>query len=107
MKSRYQMFAGYNAWCNERLYAAAAKLSDSDYRADRGAFFKSMHGTLNHLLVGDRIWMRRFTGAGEVPASLGAILYDDFSELRAARRSQDLLITRYIDGLSDDDLNWP
>lgn len=105
MKSRYRMFAGYNAWCNERLYAAVAKLSDAEYRADHGAFFKSLHGTLNHLLVGDRIWMKRFTGAGEQPASLDAILYDDFEALRAARRSQDTLISRYIDGLSEDDLN--
>jgi len=74
MKSRYQMFAGYNAWCNERLYDAAAQVPDADYRADRGAFFKSLHGTLNHLLVGDRIWMRRFTGAGEQPPSLDTIL---------------------------------
>ncbi len=68
MKSRYHMFAGYNAWCNERLYDAAATVPDADYRANRGAFFKSLHGTLNHLLVGDRIWMKRFTGAGEAPA---------------------------------------
>jgi len=104
MKSRYQMFAGYNAWCNERLYAAAAKLSDPDYRADRGAFFKSMHGTLNHLLVGDRIWMRRFTGVGQQPPSLDAILYDNFAALQAARRSQDTLISRYIARLSEADL---
>jgi uncharacterized damage-inducible protein DinB len=104
MKSRYQMFAGYNAWCNERLYAAAATVSDADYRADRGAFFKSLHGTLNHLLVGDRIWMRRFTGAGEVPPSLDTILYDDFASLRAARRSEDTLIGRYIARLRDSDL---
>jgi uncharacterized damage-inducible protein DinB len=104
MKSRYQMFAAYNSWCNERLYDAVATLSDTDYRADRGAFFKSVHGTLNHLLVGDRIWMRRFTGAGEMPPSLDAILYDDFASLRAARRVQDTLITRYINGLSEADL---
>jgi uncharacterized damage-inducible protein DinB len=104
MKSRYQMFTGYNAWCNERLYAAAATVSDADYRADRGAFFKSLHGTLNHLLVGDRIWMRRFTGAGEVPPSLDAILYDDFEALRAARRKEDTLISRYIARLNDGDL---
>ena len=107
MKSRYQMFAGYNAWCNERLYDAAADLRDADYRADRGAFFKSLHGTLNHLLVGDRIWMRRFTGEGEVPTSLDAILYDDFAALRAARRSEDALISRYVDGLSDADFWRP
>jgi uncharacterized damage-inducible protein DinB len=104
MQSGYQMFAAYIAWCNERLYEAAASLPDADYRADRGAFFKSVHGTLNHLLVGDRIWMRRFTGVGEMPPSLDAILYDDFASLRAARRVQDTLISRYIDGLSGDAL---
>jgi uncharacterized damage-inducible protein DinB len=75
-----------------------------DYRADRGAFFKSLHGTLNHLLVADRIWMRRFTGVGALPPSLDAILYDDLNSLRTARRTQDTLIRRYIDGLSEADL---
>lgn len=101
MHSRYRMFAAYNAWCNERLYDAVALVSDADYRADRGAYFKSLHGTLNHLLVGDWIWMKRFTGVGEQPPSLDAILYDDFAALRTARRSQDVLISRYIDGLDD------
>ena len=104
MKSRYRMFAGYNAWCNARLYAAAATVPDAEYRRDRGAFFKSLHGTLNHLLVGDRIWMRRFTGVGAKPPSLDAILYDDFEALREARRKEDTLISRYIDRLSDEDL---
>ena len=104
MKSRYQMFAGYNRWCNERLYDAAAKVPDAEYRKERGAFFKSLHGTLNHLLVGDRIWMRRFTGAGEMPPSLDAILYDDFESLRAARQSEDVKIVRYVDALTEADL---
>ncbi|HVV61232.1 MAG TPA: DinB family protein [Pseudolabrys sp.] len=104
MKSRYTMFAAYNAWCNERLYDAAATLSDADYRGDRGAFFKSVHGTLNHLLLGDRIWMRRFTGTGDHPANLDAILYEEFAALRAARRSEDHRIGAYIDQLSDADL---
>ena len=104
MISRYRMFAGYNAWCNERLYAAAATLSEADYHADRGAFFKSVHGTLNHLLVGDRIWMRRFTGKGELPKSLDAILHNDFASLRAARRNEDAAISRYVEALGDDDL---
>ena len=104
MTSRVIMFAGYNAWANERLYGAAAKLDDADYRADRGAFFKSVHGTLNHLLVADRIWMRRFTGDGEVAKSLDAILHEDFSELRAARRAEDERIIRYANSLTDADL---
>jgi uncharacterized damage-inducible protein DinB len=104
MTSRYRMFAGYNAWCNERLYDAASRVGEADYRADCGAFFKSLHGTLNHLLVGDRIWMQRFTGEGDVPKSLDEILYEDFVELRAARRAEDARIGRYIAGLSEADL---
>jgi uncharacterized damage-inducible protein DinB len=104
MHARYSMFAGYNAWCNARLYAAVATVSDADYRADRGAFFRSLHGTLNHLLVGDRIWMHRFTGEGEPPRRLDAILYDRFAELRAAREAEDARISRYIDGLAENDL---
>ncbi len=100
MTARYRMFAGYNAWCNERLYDAASKVGDAEYRADRGAFFKSLHGTLNHLLVGDRIWMARFTGEGAVPSSLDEILYDDFAALRVARRAEDARIGRYIESLS-------
>jgi uncharacterized damage-inducible protein DinB len=104
MLDTFRMFAGYNAWANERLYDAAAQLSDADYRADRGAFFKSMHGTLNHLLVGDRVWMHRFTGEGPSPTALDAILEDDFEGLRAARRAEDRRIMSYVAGLTDEDL---
>jgi uncharacterized damage-inducible protein DinB len=104
MLSRYRMFAGYNTWCNARLYEAAATVAEADYRADRGAFFKSLHGILNHLLVGDRIWMTRFTGTGEVPKSLDAILCDDFAALREARQAEDERISRYVAGLSEADL---
>src|SRR5581483_5372563 len=104
MMAHYRMFAGYNAWCNARLYDAAARVGEAEYRRDRGAFFKSLHGTLNHLLVGDRIWMARFTGEGELPPSLDAILYDDFAAQRAARVAEDARITHYIEGLSDSDL---
>jgi uncharacterized damage-inducible protein DinB len=102
--SRYAMFAGYNGWCNARLYEAVAQLSDAEYRADRGAFFRSLHGTLNHLLVGDRIWMHRFTGEGELPKSLDAILHDDFADLRAARAAEDARISRYVADLTETDL---
>ena len=97
LNSPFPMLAAYNAWANRRLYDAAAALPDADYRADRGAFFKSVHGTLNHLLVADRIWMRRFTGAGEHPNRLDAILFEDLSELRAAREAEDGRIAAYIE----------
>ncbi len=101
---RYTLFAGYNVWANERLYNAAEKLSDEEYRADRGAFFKSMHGTLNHLLVADRIWMKRFTGQGEAPNTLDAILFEDVASLRAARDREDARISAFVSGLTEKEL---
>jgi uncharacterized damage-inducible protein DinB len=104
MLAHVRMLAGYNAWANRRLYEAASRLSDAQYRADRGAFFKSVHGTLNHLLVTDRIWMRRFTGEGEVAGSLDAILFERFDDLRRAREAEDRRIEDYAAGLSEADL---
>ena len=102
--ARYKMFAGYNSWCNERIYNAAEKLSVDQYRADRGAFFKSVHGTLNHLLVADRIWMKRFTGQGEAPNQLDAILHEEFAPLRAARDREDARIEAYVGQLTEAEL---
>src|SRR5437764_10037010 len=101
MKDHYARFAGYNAWANRRLYDAAAELSDAEYRADKGAFFKSMRGTLNHLLATDRIWMKRFTGEGEAPDRLDAILHERLADLRAAREAEDRRIVRWIGGLDE------
>jgi uncharacterized damage-inducible protein DinB len=99
MKSHWQMFAHYNAWANERLFEAASQLSDADYRADKGAFFKSVHGTLNHLLVADLVWMQRFTGTGVAPAKLDAILHEPLQALRDARQKEDARIIAFINSL--------
>lgn len=101
MKKHYHTFAGYNAWANRRLYEAAATLSDAEYRSDRGAFFKSMHGTLNHLLATDRIWMKRFTGTGDAPERLDAVVQEQFTALRAAREAEDRRIVAWIEGLDE------
>jgi uncharacterized damage-inducible protein DinB len=101
MKTRYAMFAGYNAWANRHLYDAAAQLSDADYRADRGAFFKSMHGTLNHLLTADWVWMRRFTGEGPSPTRLDGINHESVADLRVAREAEDRRIAAYIESLDE------
>lgn len=102
--SRYRMFAEYNRWANRRLYDAVARLPDADYRADRGAFFRSIHGTLNHLVVADSVWWKRFTGEGDAPDRLDAIVCDTLPELDDARRALDERIIRYCEGLSDADL---
>lgn len=101
MIAHFRMFARYNQWANNRLYDAAARLADADYRADRGAFFGSLHGTLNHLLATDRIWMLRFTGEGSAPARLDAILFDTLPELTAARADEDRRIIAWVDSLDD------
>jgi uncharacterized damage-inducible protein DinB len=98
------MLARYNAWANRRIYDAAARLADADYRGDRGAFFGSVHGTLNHLLATDRIWMRRFTGEGEAPDRLDAILFEELAPLRAARETEDARIAGWVDGLTPERL---
>ncbi len=104
MKARYTMFAGYNAWANRRLYDAAAQLGDADYRADRGVFFKSMHGTLNHLLTADWVWMHRFTGQGPSPERLDVIQHEHLPDLRAAREAEDRRIAAYVESLDDSKL---
>jgi len=57
----YVALARYNTWMNEKLFAGAATLSDEERKRDLGAFFRSLHGTLNHLLLADRAWLGRFT----------------------------------------------
>ena len=99
MSDRLPVLARYNAWANHRLYDAVERLPDAQYRADRGAFFKSLHGTLNHLLVTDRIWMARFAGTAPATHRLDAILHDDLDALRAARGEEDTRIITYVDGL--------
>lgn len=101
MLQHWVMLGRYNAWANCRIYDAAGSLSDSDYRADRGAFFRSLHGTLNHLLVTDYVWMSRFTGEGDAPTRLDAILHETLSALRAAREAEDRRIVAYVEGLDD------
>jgi len=89
-----RLMAEYNAWQNRSLYDAAATLSDEARKRDRGAFFRSIHGTLNHLLWGDRIWMSRFDG-WEKPAfaiSDSARMIAPFAALHAARIEADARI---------------
>jgi uncharacterized damage-inducible protein DinB len=101
MKSLFEMLAAYNAWANRRLYVAVSGIPDADYRADRGAFFGSLHGTLNHLLLGDRIWMHRFTGEGEEPAQLDEIPLEDFAALRREREFEDTRIVAHVGSLDE------
>jgi uncharacterized damage-inducible protein DinB len=97
----FRMLARYNALANERLYGACARLSDEERRRQRPAFFKSIHGTLNHILLGDRIWLDRFAGRQVPSTGLDRILYQDFDALGAARRAEDARIEAFAGGLDE------
>jgi uncharacterized damage-inducible protein DinB len=99
--------AEYNRWANARLYRMAIQLPDEKYRRDVGTYFKSLHGTLNHILVADRIWMHRLTGVGDHPNKLSAILFDDLPSLSVAREQEDQRIIRFVEGLADAQLEEP
>jgi uncharacterized damage-inducible protein DinB len=114
----YAVMARYNAWMNRKLYDAAAALTEADRRRDVGAFFGSLHGTLNHLVLTDRAWLVRFTNDpslfqsldGTTPAFTGKLdqqLYDDFATLRREREKTDADILRWTSTLTDAALAAP
>jgi uncharacterized damage-inducible protein DinB len=102
--SHFRMLGRYNRLANARLYGACSEIDDEDRKRDRGAFFGSIHGTLNHILVGDRIWMARFEGGEATSTNLDAILYDDFDALREARTVEDGRIEAYTGRLTEKSL---
>jgi uncharacterized damage-inducible protein DinB len=102
----FRTFGRYNRWANQRLYAACAQLPEAEYLKKRPAFFGSIHATLNHILVGDRLWLGRLTGhpATHIKA-LDQILYPEFAGLRVAREAEDAAIINYVDSLDEPTLN--
>ncbi|HKI98676.1 MAG TPA: DinB family protein [bacterium] len=94
-----RLMAHFNAWANARLYGAVAGLSDADYRRERGLFFGSIHGTLNHLLVVDRLWCGRLEGQDHGDLTLDCVLHDNLAALRAAREAEDARLIRIVEGL--------
>ncbi|HEY9644448.1 MAG TPA: DinB family protein [Coleofasciculaceae cyanobacterium] len=102
----YKMMAEYSHWMNQKLYLICAEIPDEKRREDLGAFFRSIHGTLNHLLFGDRAWLGRFTGQ-PLSIKIGETLYSDFEELRQQQEMTDQQIIAWTAQLSDEWLNHP
>ena len=104
--------AEYNAEMNRRLYGAAARLSDAERLLPRGAFWSSIHGTLTHILWGERQWMSRFDGwpRPTTPIKESAQMIEDFAELGAEREKADADISRWANKVDDawlaEDLTW-
>jgi uncharacterized damage-inducible protein DinB len=87
--SYYQLMAEYNCWMNQNLYSVCSVIPDEKRKQNLGAFFKSIHGTLNHLLYGDKAWMGRFTNNPFSVTVIGQELYSDFDDLKAERNKID------------------
>ena len=115
---QFSLFARYNRLMNQRIVNAARQLDASELKADRGAFFRSVLGTLNHVLVGDIIWLKRFsehppsraalnrvTSLAQ-PASLDSLLFDDVDDLAREREQIDQVIIDWITGLEPRDLEY-
>jgi uncharacterized damage-inducible protein DinB len=96
--------AGYNAEMNRRVYQAAGRLDEADRRAERGAFFGSIDGTLNHLLWADQMWMSRFAGWPKPAATMreAVAARAEFAALSAARFELDARILAWADSLDPD-----
>lgn len=111
------LMAQYNQWMNARLYAAAASLAPGELARERGAFFGSLLGTLNHLMCGDTLWLQRFARhpaafaaldpvrAIRPPASLTEPLFDDFAAMHAHRLRLDQVIVDWTASLQESDLD--
>ena len=96
---RFRVLARYNAWANRRLYDAVGRLPEEEFARPRRAFFGSICGTLNHILVGDRLWRARIEGHDAGISALDQILHPDLEGLRRAREDEDARLIALADSL--------
>ena len=104
MKRLFETMARYNQTMNAQVYAACSGLSDEERRRDRGAWFKSIHGTLNHVLLCDKMWLGRFSGQPFPATSLDMELFESWDELWAERARFDEVLVAWIDNLDAEQL---
>ena len=103
-----ELMARYNRWMNERLYALCAAMPDGERKRDRGAFFGSIHGTLNHLLWADRMWLGRLVGpVCTTHPAFGADMFANFDELKREREATDQVMVKWGKSVSAEWLALP
>ena len=103
----FPFMARFTQWANARLYDCVAELPDEVYRRDCGLFFGSIHRTLNHILVVDRLWTRRIEGVAHGIQSLDQVLHEDFAELRAAQARENEHLIALAEALTPERLEAP
>ena len=97
-----QLMADYNQWMNDKLYRACASLPEQELHADKGAFFKSIYLTLNHITYSDLAFLSRFTGEPPQVPALGEDLFGGFQALSTQREKLDARLCLWADGLTQD-----
>lgn len=102
-----QLMADYNSWMNRKLYEVCAQIPDVRRKEDRGAFFKSIHGTLNHLLHSDRVWLGRLTQNSFVATGIGQELYTHFDDLQRERVLTDQFLVDWAQTVTSAGLSQP
>jgi uncharacterized damage-inducible protein DinB len=96
--------ASYAVWMNGKLIACAATLSDDDRKRDLGAFFKSLHATLDHVNYGDMAWLARLDGGEKPSVPLGAMFDAHWDALVARRAALDTGLRRYASAATEESL---
>lgn len=89
MRDHLCRMAHYNQWANQRLYDACEELAETAYHQTREAFFGSIHGTLNHILIGDRVWLARIERRPAPALKLDDQPFADHVSLKRARIEED------------------
>jgi uncharacterized damage-inducible protein DinB len=83
LRNHLATLARYNLWATHKLFVHVDALPEADYRRDAGLFFKSVHATLNHLLVAEHLlWFRRFAGGESPKVALNDEVEADREQLR-------------------------
>ncbi|WP_428384856.1 DinB family protein [Nevskia ramosa] len=101
-REHLRAMAGWNRWCHQRLFAVADGLSDEDYRRDVGLFFKSVHGSINHLLLADLMWQSRLAGAPLPINDLAMEVEADRAQLKVRMLASADEWLRYVDATPDE-----
>ena len=101
----FQFLADFNAWANTKIFASCKKLDESEYKKDRKAFFTSILGTLNHLLVIDKAYISRIEGTDHGMKSMNQILYEHIDALEEARIKEDKRLIDLVNNLSEENVH--
>ena len=118
LQPHFALMASYNQWMNAKVYDAASKLTAAELTQERGAFFGSIFGTLNHIVVADTIWLKRFATLPSstartlavmidlpTPERLDQVMFDDLEGLNAHRQWLDTVIINWVAALTEDELS--